>query len=241
MIGNPVHKYLTPVERVLRPLFYMTTLFILSGGSLWSETYGQTMNAPDAMAGQHAGEHRHGGRSMTDEEGHGPSGKAGTFKIGKGQIPIPDLVVLNQDGEEVRFYSGLIKDRVVVLSFFFTRCVEYCPLLGASLSKLQSQLGARLGKDVFLISVSKDPDADTPERIKAWGEKYRRGPGWTLVTGERVKEILAKTIGQNLGQDMHLPLLLIGNDRTGEWRSYPALTNSSELISVIEKTAKPTR
>jgi SCO1/SenC len=240
VLGNLAHNYLTPGAGALRPLVYLTALFILSGG-LVSETDGQTRDARRETGGQPAVERRHVGHLATDEGGHVPAGEPGMFKIGAARMTIPDLIVLNQDGEEVRFYSELIKDRVVVISFFFTRCVEYCPLLGASLSRLQAQLGERLGRDVFLISVSKDPDADTPARIRAWGEKYRRGRGWTLVTGERVKEILAKTIGQSLGQDMHLPLLLIGNDKTGEWRSYPALADSRALISLIDKTAKAAR
>lgn len=231
MLGNLVHKYLMAGARWLRPLTYIMALFIFGGG-LMSETYGQTMNAPGAG---------HGGHMATDGAGPAPNAKSGTFKIGAGKIAIPDPVVLDQDGKEVRFYSELIKDKVVVLGFFFTSCVEYCPLIGASLSRLQSELGERLGKDVFLILVSKDPDVDTPEKIKAWGKKFSRRDGWTLLTGAGVKEILAKTVGQNLGQDLHLPPLLIGNDKTGEWRSYPALADSRELLSLINKTAEPAR
>ena len=46
-------------------------------------------------------------------------------------------------------------------------------------------MGVRVGKEVHLISISVDPVTDTPERLKAWGAKFKAGPGWTFVTGEK--------------------------------------------------------
>src|SRR5688572_6035180 len=72
------------------------------------------------------------------------------------KLKIPDLVLHDQDGKKVRFYSDLIKDKVVVLSFFYTSCTYTCTLQGKVFSELQSLLGERLGKSVFLISVTID-------------------------------------------------------------------------------------
>ena len=73
------------------------------------------------------------------------------------KVKIPDVVVTDQDGRKVRFYSDLIKDKVVVLSFFYTSCTFVCTRQGKVFSELQSLLGERLGKSVFLISVTRDP------------------------------------------------------------------------------------
>src|SRR6476661_9832096 len=72
------------------------------------------------------------------------------------KIKIPDVVLRNQDGQNVRFYSDLIKDKIVVLDFFYASCAYICARQGKVFSELQSLLGERLGKSVFLISVSID-------------------------------------------------------------------------------------
>src|SRR5689334_16427719 len=102
---------------------------------------------------------------------------------GVGKVKIPDLDVRDQDGRKLRFYSDLIKDKVVVLSFFYTSCTYSCTMQGQTFSKLQTLLGDRLGKSVFLISVSTDPAKDDPEQLKSWGKRYDVQSGWTLVTG----------------------------------------------------------
>ncbi|MCI0417861.1 MAG: SCO family protein [Acidobacteria bacterium] len=96
---------------------------------------------------------------------------------------IPDVVLLNQRGEQVRFYSDLVKNKVVAINFIFTTCTTICPPMGVHFSKLQKLMGKRAGRDFHLISISVDPVTDTPQRLKAWGEKFDAGPGWTLLTG----------------------------------------------------------
>ena len=86
--------------------------------------------------------------------------------------------------------------------------------MGANFAKLQKVLGERVGQDVHLISVSVDPATDTPERMKAWGQKFGAGPGWTLVTGDR-NEIthLLKALGVYTPDiNDHSPLVLVGNE-----------------------------
>jgi cytochrome oxidase Cu insertion factor (SCO1/SenC/PrrC family) len=97
-------------------------------------------------------------------------------------IAIPDVSVLDQDGREVRFFSDLVKDKVVAINFVFTSCKASCPLLGAGFARLRERLGDRLGGDCALISVSVDPTVDRPERLKEWAGRFGAGAGWTLVT-----------------------------------------------------------
>jgi cytochrome oxidase Cu insertion factor (SCO1/SenC/PrrC family) len=90
------------------------------------------------------------------------------------KLSIPDVNVLDQDGRKQQFYTDLVKDKTVVVNFVFTSCKAMCPLLGANFSKLQSALGERLGQDVFLISVSTDPETESPEKMKAWVKGSKR-------------------------------------------------------------------
>ena len=135
---------------------------------------------------------------------------------GVGKVKIPDVELIDQNGRKVHFYSDLIKDKVVVLSFFYTRCVYTCTMQGRTFSKLQTLLGERLGKSVFLISVSTDPVNDNPSKLKAWGKRFDVQSGWTLVTGEETEmnKLLVPFTGTGAGGGMHLPVTFVTNAGT---------------------------
>src|SRR6476660_9636366 len=80
---------------------------------------------------------------------------------------IPDVELVDQDGKAVHLYTDLVKGRVAALSFIFTTCTTICPLIGANLGRLQTELGQSPGEHIALISVSVDPANDTPQRMKA--------------------------------------------------------------------------
>src|SRR6185295_7987397 len=84
-------------------------------------------------------------------------------------LKIPDVEVLDQDGNVRHFYTDLIKDKTVAINFIFTNCTTICPPLGATFARVQKEMGDKVGKDVHFISISVDPVTDTPERLKAWG------------------------------------------------------------------------
>ena len=83
-----------------------------------------------------------------------------------------DVELLNQDGQTMRFYSDVLKDRVVVINTFFTTCTGSCPPMNRNLEKVQEALGDRLGKDAFLVSMSVDPETDTPVRLKEYSRRF---------------------------------------------------------------------
>jgi len=156
------------------------------------------------------------------------------------KVRIPDLVLRDQDGRRVRLYSDLIKDKVVVLSFFYTSCTYTCTMQGKVFSELQSLLGERLGKSVFLISVTIDPVRDNPQRLKAWAERYKIKPGWTLVTGNEAEmsKFLVQFTGTKTG-GMHLPSVFIANERKGLWTSAVGLFTPEHLLKVVNSLTPP--
>lgn len=158
-----------------------------------------------------------------------------------GSLELPDIPVIDQDGKPKHFYTDLVKDKVVAVNFVFTTCRTICPPMGATFGKLQQVLGERAGKDVHLISVSVDPATDTPERLKAWSQKFGGGPGWTLVTGDRTEITrLLKAFGvytANIGD--HSPLVLIGNDSRHHWTRAYGLAAPAKLAELIDGMAAP--
>jgi protein SCO1/2 len=157
------------------------------------------------------------------------------------KVKIPDLKLRDQDGNEIRFYSDLIKDKVIVLTFFYTSCNYLCTMQGKVFSELQSLLGDRLGKSVFLISVTTDPVRDNPQKLKAWGAHYKLRPGWTLVTGDvnEMNKLLIRFTGNKAGAEMHLPATFVGNGKDGRWTSAVGTFAPQEILSAVNSVAGP--
>ena len=147
-----------------------------------------------------------------------------------------DTALVNQDGQTVRFYSDLLKDRVVVINSFFTTCTSACPPMYAGLAKVQDSFGEQFGKQLFFISISVDPLVDTPEKLKAFATKFHAKPGWSFLTGEREKvEFILRKLGQYVeDKEKHLIILIIGNEKTGLWKKAFALSKPDELLAVIK-------
>ena len=147
-----------------------------------------------------------------------------------------DVELINQDGEKVRFYSDVLKNKVVVINTFFTTCTSICPPLNRNFQKIQDALGDRLGKDVFLVSISVDPTTDTPTRLKEYGRRFHARPGWMFLTGkkENVDWALYK-LGQYVEtKDDHTSILIIGNEPKGLWKTAMGLAKAEELIGIVE-------
>lgn len=136
----------------------------------------------------------------------------------------PNIPLVTQDGNTVRFYDDLIKNKVVAINFIFTHCPDSCPAETASMRQVQKALGDRVGRDVFFYSISIDPEHDTPEVLKEYSEKFRAGPGWTFLTGNRAEiTLLRKKLGlyseekpDEKAGDHHISLI-VGNEDTGQW------------------------
>lgn len=156
------------------------------------------------------------------------------------ELHIPDVSVLDEEENPRRFYSDLVKGRVVAVNFLFTNCTTICPPLGVTFAKLRKLLGERAGRDFHLISVSVDPTNDTPARLKAWAAKFGHGPGWHLVTGERDEIVrLLKALGAyTANPNDHPPLVLIGNDAESRWTRAYGLSPPAKLADLLEQIAQ---
>jgi protein SCO1/2 len=146
-----------------------------------------------------------------------------------------DVQLVTQSGERVRLYSDLLKDKVVVINAFFGTCTGSCPMISGVLAGLQERIGDRLGKDVFFLSFSVDPETDTPAKLKEYAERFHARPGWLFLTGEKrnVDFALAK-LGQKVEKkEDHLTIFMVGNNRTGLWKKVFAPTSTADSLKAI--------
>ena len=98
-----------------------------------------------------------------------------------------NVALTTHEGREVRFYDDLIKGKTVLLNFFYTVCTAeaICPLGTANLVEVQKLLGPRVGKDIFMYSITLDPKNDTPGVLKSYAKAVGVKPGWEFLTGEK--------------------------------------------------------
>lgn len=152
------------------------------------------------------------------------------------QVSVPDVQVVTQTGERLHFNSELLKGRVAIVTGFFTTCTSMCPITQESLAHIAKLLGPRLGKDVIIVSLSVDPENDTAARMKAWGEKFHIGPGWTLASGNKVDmQNLLKSLGLYVDiPQRHQSLLMIGGESSG-WVRVSSWTPAEKLVKLVNE------
>jgi cytochrome oxidase Cu insertion factor (SCO1/SenC/PrrC family) len=175
----------------------------------------------------------------TSELSNQSSGSNGSNAFSSSKIP--DAQVLDQNGKQLNFYSDLIKGKTVAINFVFTTCTAICPSLAATFRRVQQEAVTR-GVDVQLISVSVDPTTDTPERLNDFATKFKAGPGWTFVTGDKAR---IDSVLQGLGaavsnKNDHTPMILIGNDSTDYWTRAYGLTSPAKIVDLLAEAGKRT-
>ena len=151
---------------------------------------------------------------------------------------LPDVVVHDQNGKSLNFYTDLVKGKVVAVNFVFTTCTAICPSLTATFRRVQQQL-AEQKVPAQLISVSVDPTVDTPERLQEFATKFKAEPGWTFVTGNTSDiDSILKEFGVGISnKNDHTPMVLIGNDDAGYWTRAYGLSSPSALVKLITEAA----
>jgi cytochrome oxidase Cu insertion factor (SCO1/SenC/PrrC family) len=131
-----------------------------------------------------------------------------------------DTEVIDQNGKKLRFYSDVLRNRVVLISFIFTNCEYSCPMLAQKLKQARGLMVPAIKDDVWFVTLSVDPERDTPESMKQFAEKQGVDESrWIFLTGEKQNvELLVKKLGQYTPDvEAHTTLMLAGNDRTRHW------------------------
>jgi protein SCO1 len=154
----------------------------------------------------------------------------------------PNVPLLTQDGTRVLFYDDLIKGRVVMINFFFTSCPIICPRTTANLVKVEEALGDRLGRDVRMISITVDPNKDTPGVLSAYSRRFGTGPGWYFVTGRRQDiDLLKRHFGvDKYGSDKtdHTGMLVYGNEATQQWAATPTMADPETIVRSVTRLVR---
>jgi protein SCO1 len=163
------------------------------------------------------------------------------------RLHLPNVPLLTHEGKQVRFYDDLIKDKIVTLNFFYTRCDEICPGVTANLGQVQKLLGADVGKQVFMYSFSLKPEEDDVPTINKYRSLFHAKPGWTFFTGKPADlEQIRRGIGFQYpdpaidrDKTQHIGNVRYGNEPLMLWAACPGLANASYLAESISWMLRP--
>lgn len=151
----------------------------------------------------------------------------------------PNTELVNHQGQKVTFFDELIKDKIVAINFIYTSCPDICPLETAQLVKVQNLLKDRIGKDIFLYSISIDPEVDTPQRLAAYRKRFKAN--WPFFTGNKQDIIkLREKLGLYIdgvddgpNKNNHNVSMIIGNQKTGRWMKRSPFENPHVLADQL--------
>jgi protein SCO1/2 len=152
---------------------------------------------------------------------------------------IPDVTLVNQNGEKVGFRELINSKETVLLDFIFGTCTTICPILSASFTSMQDRLGADIDQ-VRFVSISIDPEHDTPEVMKAYLGRYGAKPGWDFFTGtkEDIDQVMRAFDAYMSDKMDHRPLTFLQAPVQNKWVRIYGLLGTSDLMkeyAVVEK------
>jgi cytochrome oxidase Cu insertion factor (SCO1/SenC/PrrC family) len=162
------------------------------------------------------------GFAATGENAGKPSLSPGDIERARNYFT--DTLLTTHEGRQVRFYSDMLDNRTVVINVMYTSCKGACPMMTQMLSHVSKEIGPRFGDDIHFVSISNDPERDTPEALTEFAKNQGVNlAGWTFLTGPKadVDAVIKKLGLYEANFEQHKSMLLIGNTRTGHWQKIP--------------------
>lgn len=155
----------------------------------------------------------------------------------------PNATLLTHEGEEVRFYDDLLKNKTVLLNVMYTQCRDgICGPASANLARVEKELKGRVGRDVYFYSITLDPQHDTPAVLKKYARHFTKNPGWIFLTADRPQTIerLRRALGYKnsdpvLDRDpsRHVGHLRMGIESLERWCTVPSLTRAGAIANYL--------
>ena len=150
----------------------------------------------------------------------------------------PDVVLTNQDGKKVQLDTLLQGDTPVVVDFIYGTCTTICPVLSAGFINLQSKVTAA-NQTVRLVSITIDPENDTPKVLKEYLKRYRAKAGWEFLTGSRedITRVMKAYNAYIPDKMSHYPLNMIRSPKDGTWVRLFGIMSSREFLEEYQNVA----
>ena len=170
-----------------------------------------------------------------DHHDHAAQVPAGV-KRSEATYNVPAVNLVRQDGTKVAFPKEIDDGRPVLLNFVYTSCTAICPVTSQVFSQIQEKLGKDAAK-VHMVSVSIDPEYDTPARLVEYAKKYKAGPAWQHYTGTVEASVtMQKAFDAYRGDKMnHVPVTYLRVAPGKPWVRLDGFASPDEVIREYHK------
>jgi protein SCO1/2 len=203
-------------------------------------------NGDDAASHKHSGEHGGHTLSAAEQPGHSLesiSGQADPHAHHRHMLEstrysrsvhlyeLPDVAVVDMQGQKTSLLDEVNVDQPVMLNFIFTTCTTICPVLSATFAQVEKELGPERER-VRMISITIDPEYDTPARLRTYAERYDADAEWHFLTG-RLENIVAvqKAFDAYRGAKMnHEPLTFLRASTEAPWVRIDGLASAADVV-----------
>jgi protein SCO1/2 len=161
----------------------------------------------------------------------------------------PDVELTTHEGKTVRFYEDLIKDKTVLINFMYVNCGDGgCPVTTHTLTKVHNLLGNRVGRDVFMYSITLDPENDSLAALRKYAKSHHAAlPGWLFLRASpRDTEVLRRKLGfydrdpaVDKDKSSHASMIRYGNEPRQRWAMSSSLVPPQSIARVIGWVSEP--
>lgn len=199
------------------------TLVYLSGTAMAMETVEQSAMDHSMMDhSQHGSDEHAQHRAMMDQKGY--SRKEVSYQL-------PDVMLIDQNGNKMSVAALFDGNSDVILNFIFTSCTTICPVLSATFSQMKIKYSAELN-GVKMVSISIDPEYDTPDRLKEYAQRFHAQDDWTFLTGDlaAVMKVLNAFNAYRGDKMSHVPLTFLRKSSASSWIRLEGFASASELL-----------
>jgi protein SCO1/2 len=144
---------------------------------------------------------------------------------------VPDLELLDMDGSATSLAQLLDTDKPVLLTFIYTTCTTICPVLSATFSQVQQNLGDEANQ-VRMISITIDPDQDTPQQMRKYAERWHAGPQWQFITGTRDHIVAVQKVFDVYrgAKTNHEPITLLRASGATSWVRIEGIASAADIV-----------
>lgn len=148
---------------------------------------------------------------------------------------IPDVTLIDQNGKRVKLRQVVEGGKPVIVQFVFATCTTICPVLSAGYANLQRKLGDQAEK-VHLVSITIDPENDSPKQLREYLKRYRARPGWDFYTGTRGDiDLVMKSFDAYIQNKMnHYALTLIHLPGSNRWIRLFGIMSTTEFLEEVK-------
>src|ERR1041385_6567547 len=158
----------------------------------------------------------------------------------------PDMLLTTHEGKKVRLYDDLIKDKIVLLNFFYATCNGICVPTTANLVRVQALLRERMARNIFMYSFTLKPEEDSPTVLHEYAARFHVGPGWLFLTGSPPDlELLRRRTGftdpdpaRDANKLNHTGMVRYGNEPITLWGACPGMSRPDSLAKSVLAVAK---